>query len=996
MPLDRFAVVVEGPADLAGIDLDSQLVPAVMRDASTPDSLPLLAYTLRQLWEVYGEDHRLDLEEYRDKLGGLHGSIQRAADAALTELSPSAAELEALRMAFIPALVRVNEDGSFVKSQARWKDLPGDALPALERLVEKRLLVSHEEQGENVLEVVHDKLFAVWPKLSEWLRDDYDRLRAFRAFLTAAKDWNDAGRPEDRIVHRGTRLEAIEEVVGEARFSPTNEREGDYIAACQQLRTQERERMEAEERRERERLADEAAAARRLTRRTLIGAAVAVLLALVAIVLYWQAEAARAAADRERRVALSRQVLATAQSQASVNSECSLILALQAYELAAEIRNLDLAPFETEVRTALAQSQVLATYPASQLQFSDVSWDHEGKRVVFADLEGRVWLWSAEAGIKPTQLQGPTRARFVAWRSDSASIGIATRDGALQLWDTTKPAPIKEVGLGKGPGYRLQWDRTGRRALVWTKARGALVVDMETGAVQPVIGGTIAPRGYAWSPDGRWVATANDKGEVWLISPDERSYQASFKHPVSVHSIAWSPPDGTLIAVGLDNGQIWIWNIQTHQREQILDGHTNQVTGLEFSPDGKSLASASKDTTLRIWLWREKTWRSEKPITGHTAGLNTIRWAPDGKRLATAGQDGTIRIWSALTARSPLTVTREPGWTRSVAWSPDGTFLASTGDDARVILRVSKTGALQRLTGNSGQVTASSWSRRPVRLATADKDGRVIVREGGNDAPIRVIEIPGMDFVAVSISPDGKFVAAAALQKKKVLIWEVGSEREKNYLTIDDAMATALAFSPDGSRLALAVGETETVGLLDIKAKHIEKKLLQCLIPHKATWGLAWSPKGQYLAAASDDGTVHTWDATSGKKFPILQGHQGDVKGVAWSPTGERLATASLDGTVWLWQFPPSGSSPTVLKGHSSGVRGIAWSPDGQWLVTAGLDGTTRLFHTAPDDVLKLARMQRDIGLTMPERDVCLRLAMSSDVEERNARRAGRQDLPQE
>ena len=122
MEAPAYARVIEGPAEVAGLQLEPGLTDRMVADTRTGDALPLLAFTLRELWERYGKDGDLTLTEY-EHLGGLEGSVQRAADGVLAARALSAEEEEALRRAFLQ-LCRINEEGQHARITARWEAMP--------------------------------------------------------------------------------------------------------------------------------------------------------------------------------------------------------------------------------------------------------------------------------------------------------------------------------------------------------------------------------------------------------------------------------------------------------------------------------------------------------------------------------------------------------------------------------------------------------------------------------------------------------------------------------------------------------------------------------------------------------------------------------------------------------------------------------------------------------------------------------------------------------
>ena len=184
LPVENFAQVIEGPADRAEIALEPGLVRSMIADARTDDALPLLAFTLREMYERCRDQARLTLKMYRDDLGGIKGAVARVVERIKTE-SPWTPEVgQALRRAFLK-LVRVNDEGQFTRQLCRWADLPDLAAPVLEALVKARLLSSDGD----VVEVTHESLFRVWPDLAGWLDEGRELMLWRKNLQHEVNDW---------------------------------------------------------------------------------------------------------------------------------------------------------------------------------------------------------------------------------------------------------------------------------------------------------------------------------------------------------------------------------------------------------------------------------------------------------------------------------------------------------------------------------------------------------------------------------------------------------------------------------------------------------------------------------------------------------------------------------------------------------------------------------------------------------------------------------------
>jgi len=275
----------------------------------------------------------------------------------------------------------------------------------------------------------------------------------------------------------------------------------------------------------------------------------------------------------------------------------------------------------------------------------------------------------------------------------------------------------------------------------------------------------------------------------------------SINNPYVVNSICFSP-DGKLVASALTDHSIKIWSVEKGTELITLSKHSDNVYSVCFSPDGKLLASGSSDQTIR--LWSVETGLILRMLSGHKGIVTSIAFSPDGIYLASGSWNNKVRLWSLVTEKEIRTFPPRS----FVVFSPDGKYLASGGDDDEIKIHIVKTGKeIRKFKDHSGSIHSICFSPDGKLLASGGGDGTIRIWSVETGTEFRRIVGDTSSVNSVSFSPNGKLLASGgggqfSLRSGTVKLWSVETGQELKTLSSNTSRVFSVVFSPDGKYLA--------------------------------------------------------------------------------------------------------------------------------------------------------------------------------------------------
>jgi WD40 repeat protein len=373
-----------------------------------------------------------------------------------------------------------------------------------------------------------------------------------------------------------------------------------------------------------------------------------------------------------------------------------------------------------------------------------------------------------------------------------------------------------------------------------------------------------------------------------------------------VWSLAFSPQGQTLVSGGAGGG-IHVWNVPRGTFRKSVHGHTDSVIGVQFLPGAAGFISGSADESVRLWS-AAKTSPPLVSMPAHEPLAFAVDFSPDGKWLASGGRDSVIALRNPATGEVLRKLSGHSGIVYDVAFSPDSQHLASAGGDGTVKLwAVDSERPVASYNATAGRflaIRSVAFSPDGRQVASGSEDGAIRLWSTADQKVQHAMTLP-MPVLCVNYSPDGRLLASCTGYNQRtnvpgsLRLWDPSSGRQVAELEGHTTEIKRVVFDATGERLASA-GSDRSVFLWSVP----ERKLELTLQADSAVTSLLFLRDGGRLVTGENRGGVNVWDAASGAAIQRYAGHQALVPAIAVSPDQKRLATASHDGTIKLWLLP--------------------------------------------------------------------------------------------
>jgi WD40 repeat protein len=552
----------------------------------------------------------------------------------------------------------------------------------------------------------------------------------------------------------------------------------------------------------------------------------------------------------------------------------------------------------------------------------EIAYSPDGKRLASASLDGKVKIWDPLKGLLLADLEGHNGGvRTLAFSPDGRTLASADESGMVILWNAATGAEAARFNPHGRSINMIRYSPEGALLATASSDTTVKLVNPSNGAIVRSLESHSDDVGCcAFSPDGRTLATGSDDGVIILWNVADGAYVSSLECPKEhVLSLCFSPDGRTLAAGYFSMLRFWDWSNGVQKAAHESD---YLCMSLCYSGDGARLLVGCDDNRVR--LIDAETHRVVGQVNGHSDGVRTVSWSPDGKSFASAGLDWAIRTWPTASIQESVLAQCPSEDVLKAVFSPNGNLVALSGQADSLVVADAKTGVVVRtIKGLTPPVFGVAFTRDGGSVLVATDRVTAYDVSSGTER-VSYAGAKGT-LLGLDVSPDGALVAAGGAEGT-LYVWNARSGSLIRGVPAHKEELISVRFSPDGKAI-LTAGQDGALRLWDaLKGTKLGEMPGHAGVVYSAVF----SPDGKTIASGGmDDGIIRLWDPVKRALIRESPPQPYGLTSLSFSPDGKYLATSGMGPTVKI-RDAASLTEVTSLGYNERRVWSVAFSPDGR------------------------------------------------------------------